>query len=404
MAGQIIQSEAEKRRIAAANQATAAKGGAPPVPAANKPQPVGAFTYDDPNYANSPAAQPLTPEQQAEHDRMLAARPVAMLGGAAGAGAGIGSASAAQNVVTSEMVADMQARARAQAEEQYSKLGAHPVTPQAAAGNASAALGPAPQVDMGLADRGVGRLDESINANKSVLDQALHGPDLTQARSVLDQLLNGPNTAERIGQQTLKTQLALARSAAGGPGAVADALMNAQAQAPELQAQAAQSATAETMQRTEAAGNLATSIGNIQNNATSTAGQVAGQITNAELGKRQQDIGVAQANQSAAVTVLQEVSRLTGTQLELDQRNQELIGQMARDMAAQSFNWASLGVQAQDAYFSRMVQVYGIDKNFEAQIKQIAAGKSIGPLDVFNGIVGVVGGAASVATAAIGKK
>jgi hypothetical protein len=278
-----------------------------------------------------------------------------------------------------------------------------PAKVETAAGAAGAALGPAPTIDMGLADRGVGKLDESIAANQRVLEQAMAGPDLTQAREVLDQLLNGPNTAERLGQQTLKTQLALARSAAGGPGAVSDALNSAMQAAPELQATATQQAVAEMDQRRAAAGNLATSIGNIQNNATSNAGQVAGQITNAELGKRQQDIGIAQANQGAATTVLQEVSRLTGTQLELDQRNQELIGQMARDMAAQSFNWASLSVQQQDAYFSRLVQTYGIDKNFEAQLRAIAAQKSIGAIDVFNGIVGLIGGAATIGAAAAGK-
>lgn len=245
-----------------------------------------------------------------------------------------------------------------------------PSKTETAADQAAAALGPAPEIDMGLADRNVGRLEDSLAANKEVLDR----------------LLNGPSTAERLGQQTLKTQLALARSAAGGPGAVADALMNAQAQAPELQAQATQQAVSEEQAR------------------LSTAGQVAGQITNAELGRRQQDIGVAQANLGAATTVLQEVSRLTGTQLELDMRQQELVGQMARDMAAQDFNWAQLSVQQQDAYFSRMVQVYGIDKNFEAQIRAIAAQKSIGPLDVFNGIVGVIGSGATIGAAAAGKK
>lgn len=365
-------------------------------PAAAAPPP--AFTTFVPGSA---AEQPRNPAEEIAYQRMLASRPAAVVGGVAGTGAGIGVLGAQADANTQARLAGREETTRLGAEDYLADLNKPRKTAQEAAKSARDAIGPAPTIDMGLADRGVGKLDESIAANQSVLEQALAGPDLTGARAVLDQLLNGPSTAERLGQQTLKTQLALARSAAGGPGAVSDALMNAQAQAPELQAQATQQAVTEMDQRRAAAGDIATSIGNIQNTATSTAGQVAGQITNAELGKRQQDIGIAQANQGAAVTVLQEVARLTGTELELDQRNQELIGQMARDMAAQSFNWASLGVQAQQAYFAQMIQMYGIDKNFEAQIEAIAANKSIGPLDVFNGIVGVVGAAAGVGAAAI---
>lgn len=278
-----------------------------------------------------------------------------------------------------------------------------PAPVQTAASAAAAALGPAPTVDMGLADRNLGKLDESLAANKEVLDKALAGPDQSGSRAVLDELLNGESTAQRLGAQTLKAQLAMAKSAAGGPGAVADAFLNAQNTAPEIQAQATQQAVAERQQRLTAAGGVASGISATENEATSIAGNVGANITNAELGRRQQDVQIAQKNTDAATTVLGEVSRLTGTQLELDQRNKELIGQMARDMAAQDFNWAQLSAQQQDAYFNRLVQTYGIDKNFEAQIKAIAAQKSIGAIDVFNGVMGLVGGAATVGAAALGK-
>lgn len=311
---------------------------------------------------------------RADRDAMLAARPVEMLGGAAGAGAGISSASAASNAGQADAIRKSQELASQMAADLASRQAAREGQARAEAARVAAqgardALGPAPTIDMGLADRNVGRLDESLAAN----------------REVLDRILNAPSVADRLGKQTLRTQLALARSAAGGPGAVADALTQAQAQAPEIQAVATQGAIQEKQAL------------------LGTAGQVAGQITDAELGRRQQDIGIAAANQNSATTVLQEVARLTGTQLELDQRSQELIGQMARDFAAIDYNWAQLSVQQQDAYFDRLVTQYGIDKNFAAQMKAIAAQKSVGPLDIFNGVVGLIGGAASIGAAAAGK-
>lgn len=241
---------------------------------------------------------------------------------------------------------------------------------QAGATQAKEALGPAPTIDMGLADRGQGAFQESLD----------------MSREVLDRLLNAPSVTAAIGDQALSSQLAIARSARGGPGAVAAAVDSAENAAPAVTQQAAIQASAE------------------QNQRLSTAGTVAGNFAQAALGGKQQDIQVATANQNAATTVLGQVAQLTGTQLTLDQQNQELIGQMARDFAAQDYNWAALSATQQNNEFDRWVQVYGIDKNFAAQIKAIAKSKSIGPLDVFNGIVGVIGGAATIGAAAVGGK
>lgn len=237
------------------------------------------------------------------------------------------------------------------------------------AGQARDAVGPAPTVDMGLADRGYGAFQESLD----------------MSREVLDRLLNAPSVTKAIGDQALSSQLAIARSARGGPGAVASAMDQAQAAAPGVTQQAALSASSEELAR------------------TSAAGQVASSFAQAALGGRQQDIGVATANQNAAVNVMQQVTALTGTQLNLDQQNQELIGQMARDFASLDYNWAALSYEQQNKEFDRWVTVYGIDKNFAAQIKAISASKQIGPMDVFNGIVGVLGAGATVTTAALKK-
>src|SRR5688572_4138264 len=167
-----------------------------------------------------------------------------------------------------------------------------------AADQATDALGPAPRVDQGLADRRLGEYQEALG----------------MSREVIDRLLNGPSTANAIGARALESQLAVARSARGGPGAVQQAMSQAIAQTPQLQAQAAQQAAAEELQRVSAAGN------------------VAGNFAQAALGARGQDVDIAKKNTDAGVAIKGMISNLTGTQLELDQRNQELLGQMARDM------------------------------------------------------------------------
>jgi len=244
-----------------------------------------------------------------------------------------------------------------------------PSTTEVAADQATDALGPAPRVDQGLADRRLGEYQEALG----------------MSREVIDRLLNGPSTADRIGSQTLRSQLALARSAAGGPGAVAAAFRNAQNQAPELQAQASQQAAAEDLQRVSAAGN------------------VASNFAQAALGARGQDVDIAKKNTDAGLAVKGMITQLAGTQLELDQRNQEMLGQMARDMAAMDFDWAQLDATQQNAALDRYLQQYGIDANIAAQIKVAQMSGKMSMKDWVNAGVGVLGAAASVGAAAAGK-
>lgn len=288
----------------------------------------------------------------------------------------------------------------------------NPSKTEQGATQAAAALGPAPKVDMGLADRGQNTVQQALGLSQQAVNAALAPVDqtsLTQAtadaRSVLDALLNGPNTADRIGSQTLRSQLALARSAAGGPGAVQEALRNAQMAAPELEAQAAQAGTAETLQRTQAAGNVAgqlqTAATNQQANQTArinAASSAASGFAQGALGSRAQDIDISKANLSAASNLLDNVRQLTGQQLELDQRNQELIGQMARDANATNFNWGQLSAQQQEAEFDRWVKVYGIDQAAAAQIKAAAKASQKNAWDY---IIPLVGAGATIAAGAL---
>src|SRR5687767_3489827 len=114
-----------------------------------------------------------------------------------------------------------------------------------AGNNAKSVLGDAPRIDMGLADRGMTAVTDATRQAGQVVDKALAPVGQTglnqatnAARSVLDQALMGPDTTARIGAQTLRNQLALARSASGGAGGVQEAMRNAQFAAPELLSQA----------------------------------------------------------------------------------------------------------------------------------------------------------------------
>lgn len=229
---------------------------------------------------------------------------------------------------------------------------------QTAANQATTALGPAAAVDQGLADRG---LADYQGAQAS-------------SRAVLDKLMNGPSTTARIGSQVLRNQLALSRSAAGGAGAGQMALQNAQAQAPELMAQAAQSAVAEDIGKTQA------------------AGQVAAGQAQAALGARGQDVDVAKSNQAASMRLSDNIAQLTGTQLNLNQANQELVGRMFTDMSKQDFDWSKLSADAQMAELDRWAKVYGIDQQVMAQLKVAAlANPEKGFLDYALPIIGGLG-------------
>lgn len=246
--------------------------------------------------------------------------------------------------------------------------GQAPSKVETAADQAGDALGATPRVDMGVADRRLGEYQESLG----------------MSREVIDRLLNGPSTAERLGSQVLRSQLAMARSAAGGPGAVQQAFSAAQQQAPELQATATEQARQEEMQKLTA------------------AGTVASNFAQAALGARGQDVNIAGKNVDAGLQMKGLISQLSGVQLELDQKNTELMGQMARDLAAMQFDWASLTAQQADAALDRYLQIYGIDANIRAQMSQLKQSQKITGKDILNGIVGVVGAGATIAATAFG--
>ena len=85
--------------------------------------------------------------------------------------------------------------------------------------------------------------------------------------------------------------------------------------------------------------------------------------------------------------------KLTGTQLQLDQQNVELLGNMATDLQKANFDWSQLDAQTQDAEFERWIKAYGIDVAAAAQIKAAAANNDKGVMDYLMPIIGGVAGA-----------
>jgi hypothetical protein len=304
---------------------------------------------------------------------------VAVNGGGQGAGGGLGMGAAIlgqtndQTQLLREGLQEQQATADAQGVVAMDE--ARNMNPlvnrnltQAAANQARTSLGPASTVEQGLADRG---LTDVQTAQAS-------------SRAVLDKLMNGPSTTGRIGSQVLRNQLALSRSAAGGPGAVQEAMRQAQFAAPELQAQAAQSAVAEDLAKTQAAGQQAIAQGQ---NALNTRGQ---------------DIDVAKNNQASAMRLNDNIAALTGQQLGLNQQNQELLGRMFTDMSKQQFDWASLDTAQQQAELNRWIQVYGLDQSTGLSIKLAEAAAKAGDKGILDYVLPVIGGLTTLGASAIG--
>lgn len=205
---------------------------------------------------------------------------------------------------------------------------------------------------------------------------------LAMSKDLVDRVLNTPLQTKQAGDQALSNQLALARSARGGPGAVQDALNNAQAQAPELQRQTNQAAIQEQVQRAGA------------------AGQAAGIFAGVAGGVADREVRIKEANQTAGLHVLDNLTTLTGQDLQFDANQINQIGLMARDFNAMAVSFANMDTQTQIAQWNDMTSRYGIDHNYKAAIEKIASDENIGPLDALKmalGGISAVGGLAGAA-------
>jgi hypothetical protein len=136
---------------------------------------------------------------------------------------------------------------------------------------------------------------------------------LAMSQDLVNRITNAPLQTAILGDQSLSNQLAAARSARGGAGAQQDALNNAQAMAPQLQQAAAQQSIQEQVTRAGAAGQAASIYAGVATNDANRA------------------TTIATANQTAGLSVLNNLTTLTGQDLQFDAAKMGAVGQLARD-------------------------------------------------------------------------
>lgn len=209
-------------------------------------------------------------------------------------------------------------------------------------------------------------IDPALERNQEV-DRAF-----AMSQDLYNRVLNAPSQVKLAGDQALSNQLALARSARGGPGAVQEALGQAQQAAPGLLQQTQQAAIAEEQQRNQAAQGA---LGIY----SAVAGNTADRAT-----------AIATANQGAGLHVLDNLTTLTGQEMQFDANQTAVIGQLARDFMNNAQAFEGMSVQMQIAQWRDITERYGIDKTYDAAIKQIAAKQNVGPLDALKMVLGGV--------------
>lgn len=220
-----------------------------------------------------------------------------------------------------------------------------------------------------------------------VVNPSLATTDATQqalalSQNLVDRIFGLPLQTSMLADREMQNQLAIARGARGGPGAVNVALSQAQQQAPALSEQAAQ----QTIQEQQARANA--------------AGQAVGLFSNNAQNDAQRAVAIATANQNAGLSVLNNLTTLTGQSLQYDATKMQTLGQLAGFYLQNSAQFAALDTQQQIAVWDNAVKTYGIDKDFDAKIKGYASAHAIGPLEAFSMILGVAKGAGSAALTA----
>lgn len=228
---------------------------------------------------------------------------------------------------------------------------------------------------------------------KGLLDRIYSTPSV-QALSPEERRALVAENEDRAMQQ----QLSVGRSA-GSLAGIQQGIEGAMEQAPQL-AQAAQASA-----RAEASSILAdrnTQFRSELDRYAQAAGvtQQIGGMANQAFGDEAQ-LAVQQAQIGLGVT--QELSRMTGLELELDQRQRESLGRLTADLEQLDLGAMQLNQQAQAQFMDAIVKMYGIDQATYAAIRTAAMSKQIGPLDVLSMIGGVIAGGASVGAAAAGK-
>ncbi len=242
-------------------------------------------------------------------------------------------------------------------------------------GLADQVLGSQPTVDPNnqVTQNNIDRLTPVVDPNlgrNAEIDRAF-----AMSSDLVDRILNAPSQTAQIADRSLSQALAIGRSSPGGIGAVQAGVKGALGAAPQLQAQATQASIQEQQARASAA--------------TGAAQIYAG----VAAGTADRDVRIAEANQGAALSVINNLTTLTGMDYQFDTAKMGAIGQLTRDFFNNAQQFANMDVNLQIAQWNDMTTRYGIDQNFKAAMEKIAADQKIGPLDAMKM---VLGGAAAV--------
>lgn len=209
-------------------------------------------------------------------------------------------------------------------------------------------------------------IDPSVARNDEV-DRAFG-----MAEGLVDQIMNTPSQTKIIGDQVLSQQLALGRSSPGGIGNVQAGVKAAMGAAPGLQRDAMQASMQEQQMRAQAA--------------TGAAQIYAG----VAQGTADRETRIAESNQNSANSVLNTMTTQYGMDLNFTTEERGQIGQMARDFYANQAKFVGLDVVQQSSALDNIVKIYGINSDFHAAIKKIAADEGIGEMDAFKLVMGGV--------------
>lgn len=226
---------------------------------------------------------------------------------------------------------------------------------------------------------------------KGLLDRIYSTPSV-QALSPEERRALAAEYEDRAMQQ----QLSVGRSA-GSLAGIQQGIEGAMEQAPQL-AQAAQSSA-----RAEASSILADRNAQFRSELdryaqASGVTQQLGGMANQAFGDESQ-LAVQQAQIGLGVS--QELARMTGVELELDQRQRENLGRLASDLESLDLQAMNLTQQAQQQFMDAIVKMYGIDQATYAAIRAASISNGSSALQTFATIANVVATVGGVVAGAV---
>lgn len=197
--------------------------------------------------------------------------------------------------------------------------------------------------ELGEAGQGEANAQAAIDDLTEAFDQRAPDPLALQAarnsreQAILDRLDSVNISPREAGDRALASALAAASAAPGGGSARRAQQFQVAQNAGRIRGDAEASARAQELERAQ------------------IAAQVGTQMSAQELGEYQSNLGAAQ-------NIFNQSAQLRGLGQQLDQREQELFGAMARHAAEMGTRWAQLGLEERKALMQAELARYGLDK------------------------------------------